>query len=98
MERIELRQALGALRAELSDSIMAAVDEKLHFEVGTIDLEFQVEVERTAEGSAGVKFWVLELGGKGSRTSTKTHAVTISLKPVSQDGGPVLTSGKVVPG
>ena len=97
MERVGLKETVAALRTELSDSIAAAAEEKLRFEVGTINLEFQVEVERTAEGSGGIKFWVVELGGKISRKSATTHTVTISLKPVSQDGRPVLTGSAVAP-
>jgi hypothetical protein len=91
MRRIGLKETIGELRAELSDSILAAGNEKLRFEVGTINLEFQVEVEHAAEGSSEIKFWVVELGAKGTHTSTKTHTVRIELKPISQGGGPVLT-------
>jgi len=99
MERIGLKDAIGALRAELSESIMAASGEELRFQVGEISLEFKVEVERTVEGSGGIKFWVVEAGGKGSLASSTTHTVSIPLKPVTGDGQPVLTGGRseVVP-
>jgi Trypsin-co-occurring domain 2 len=97
MERIELKEAIGALRQELSESILAAVEEKLRFEVGQITLEFQVEVERTAEGSGKLKFWVLELGGKGAQSNTQRHTVKIPLTPVLPDGGPVLTGSSDIP-
>jgi len=96
MEPIGLKEAIGALRMELSESILAAGEEALLFEVGQIALEFQVEIERTVEGSGGLKFWVVELGGKGSRSVTNTHTITIPLKPVI-DGGPVLTGGNKSP-
>ena len=91
MERIGLKEAVGALRKELSDSITDAVGKELRFEVGGITLEFQVEVERTAEGKGGIKFWVVDLGGKLSQASTTTHRITVPLKPVTEDGEPVLT-------
>lgn len=97
MERIGLKEAIEMLRVELSESIAAATDEKLRFEVGQITLEFQVEVERSVEGSGGVKFWVVELGAKGSHGSTHTHKITIPLTPVGQTPGPVLTGSDKAP-
>lgn len=97
MQRIGLKEVLAALRQELSESILAAANESLRFQVDEITLQFQVEVERTTGVGGGIKFWVVELGGKHAATSTVTHTVTIPLKPVRQDGGPVLTGGDVIP-
>ena len=97
MEPIGLKEAIGALRKELSESIIAAADEKLKFEVGEITLEFQVEVERTDELSGGIKFWVVEFGAKDSLSSTHTHTITIPLRPLTQQGEPVLTGSDSIP-
>ncbi len=97
MERVGLREAVGALRAELSESIVASAGEQLRFVVGELTLEFQVEVERTVGGGGGIRFWVVELGAKGSRTSTDVHKVMIPLRPVTEAGGPVLTGSGDVP-
>lgn len=91
LSRIGLREAVDALRKELSESIVAAADEELRFQVGEVAFQFQFEVERKAEGSGGIRFWVVELGGTASRSSTVTHSITIPLMPVRKDGGPVLT-------
>lgn len=97
MRRIGLKEALSALRQELSEAILAAPNEWLRFQVDEVTLQFQVEVERTTEGGGGIKFWVVELGCKRAATSTTTHTVTIPLKPVRKDGGPVLTGGDAIP-
>lgn len=97
MERIGLKQAIAALRRELSESILASANEKLRFEVGEITLEIQVEVERSVEGTGGVSFWVVELGAQGARTSTNTHKITIPLRPVRKPGEPVLTGDEEIP-
>ena len=97
MERIGLKEAISSLRAELSESILAAADEKLQFEVGDINLEFKAEIERAVEGSAGIKIYVVDIGGKGAQTSSTAHTIQIALKPVTQAGGPVLTGGGAVP-
>ena len=97
MERIGLTEAISALRSELSESILAAAREDLRFQVNDITMEFQVEIEKAASGSAGIKFWVVQLGGEASRTSTFTHSLSFSLKPVTADGEPVLTGGRKIP-
>lgn len=91
MERIGLADAIRALRAELSESIRAGTGKDLRFEVGEIELQFQVEVERSHKASAGINIWVVEAGGEGARASTTTHVVTIPLKPVTSRGEPILT-------
>ena len=97
MERIGLKEAIGALRQELGESILAAVEEQLRFEVGQITLEFQVVVERSVEGSGKLKFWVLELGGKGAQSNSQRHTVMIPLTPILPGGGPVLTGSSDIP-
>jgi hypothetical protein len=96
MEPIGLKDAIEVLRKELSESILAAADEELRFEVGQITVEMQLAVERKAEGKAGIKFWVLEFGGKASHGTTQTHKVTIPLKPIGSDGRPVFTGRDAV--
>jgi hypothetical protein len=96
MASIGLKEAVEALRAELNASILAAGNESLRFEVGQITMEFQVGIERTSEGSGGIKFWVVELGGKVGDKSTEIHKVTIPLQPM-RDGRPVLTGSDEIP-
>ncbi len=97
MEKIGLKEAIASLRSELSESILASAGEEIRFEVNQIDLKFQVEVERKKEGSGGIKFWVISLGGKGSHAEKDTHTVSLSLKPVNQEGEPILTSSRETP-
>ena len=97
MERIGLKDAMSALRSELSESILAAAREDLRFQVDDISMQFQVEVERAVGVSGGIKFWVVQLGAEGSRTSTTTHTLSLTLKPITPDGKPVLTGGQTIP-
>lgn len=97
MERIGLKTAIEALRTELTESILTGIDQNIRFEVGQITLEFQVEIEREMEGTSGIKFWVVEIGAKGSRNTTNTHKIIIPLKPIRRSGGPVLTGSDDIP-
>ena len=59
MQRIGLKEALAALRQELSGAIQAAASESLRFQVDEITLQFQVAVEGVTVGSGGIEFWVV---------------------------------------
>ena len=97
MNRLSLNDTIGAIRSELAQSILAAQDEEIRFELGEIDLEFQIEIERNAEGSGGIRFWIVEFGAKASQSSTVTHRVSLKLKPISNDGRPILTGAQEIP-
>jgi hypothetical protein len=98
MEKISLAEAIMELRQELTTSIKAAETQSLRFKVGEVLIEFEIAIERAAEGRGGVKFWVLEVGGQRSRTLRNAHRLTIPLTPSTVDGGPVLTGDTSIPG
>lgn len=79
---VPLASAIEALRRELVVALAEGKDQEVRFALGPIELEFQVEVSREAGGEAGVKFWVVSLGAKGSRSSGSTHTVRVNLSPV----------------
>ena len=97
MPQLSLRDTIGAIRQELTQSILAARDAEVRFEVGEINLEFHVEIERSVEGRAGIHFWVVELGATADQSSKTTHRVSIQLKPVGRDGAPILTGAREAP-
>ena len=79
MEGLELAETVEALRAELARAAEAGAD-----------AEFHVAVTRSGEGRAGVKFWVVELGGAGSYAREEIQTVTVTLgTPVDRSGNPV---------
>lgn len=82
---IPLASAIRALRAELLEAVRAGEREELRFALGPVELELQVEAAREAGGGAGIKFWVASVGAKGSRSSSTTHTVRLSLTPVRVD-------------
>lgn len=96
-KRIGLQEAIAALRSELIESIVASQGEGLRFEVGEIMMEFQIELEHSAEAKSGIKFWVVELGAGGTTKDKNVHKVVIPLKPVRADGKPILTGIDEVP-
>jgi hypothetical protein len=81
------------------EAVGESKDEEMRFALGPIELELQVEVSSSGGGEAGVKFWVLSLGGKGERSSDATQTLRLSLTPVlsSAPDGDVLV-GRERPG
>jgi hypothetical protein len=86
-ERLGLAEAVAALRKELTSAMTAGAGERVRFELGTVEMEFQLELAKERGAEAGVKFWVVTLGGKGSTTSGSTHRVSLQLTPKGPDGG-----------
>jgi hypothetical protein len=78
---IELSDVIRDLRAELDSAIKDAPADGLRFELGPIDLEVSVAVERSAGGSAKVRFWVIDLGPEASATRSSTQRVKLTLQP-----------------
>ncbi|MEU1482563.1 trypco2 family protein [Streptomyces sp. NPDC005752] len=92
---IELAELLASLRSEISRARLDADGKDVRFRINSIDLELQVAVEKSAEAKAGVRFWVVSLGGGGSAKSAQTHTVKLSLDAETGEGDPVLTGDDV---
>jgi hypothetical protein len=78
---LELAEVITELRAELQKAIDAAARERLRFELGPVDLEATIGLEKGTGGGAKVKFWVLELGGDVKASRTSTHRIKLTLEP-----------------
>lgn len=87
---VELSDAIGVVREQLvaaqTDGRQTVVGQVLTFAVGKVSIEFAGEVKRVAGGSGGVKFWVVTADGKGERTSSASHKVTVELVPQTPQG------------
>lgn len=94
MSGIGLAEAIRALRAELTESVREAEGQDVRFRLGQVDLEFQVMASDQVEGNAGVKFWVVNAGGKSSDTNTTSHTVKVQLHAATADGDEVWTGDR----
>ncbi|WP_369333690.1 trypco2 family protein [Modestobacter altitudinis] len=92
MAEIGLTQAIAALRQELEEAMTVAQDEEILFDAISVEMQFQVGVTRSGEGKAGLKFWVIELGGSTSYATESVQSVSLSLRPALRDGRPVKIS------
>lgn len=74
-----LADMLGGLRRELEEAQRRAAGEELRFGVADVEVEATVQITRTAEGRAGIQFWVVQAGGDYARGNATTHRIKLNL-------------------
>jgi hypothetical protein len=82
-----LAETIRALRSELISAMESGEDERLHFQLGPVQLEVTLAITREGGGDAGVRFGVVSFGAKGDLKDAATHHLTLSLQPVAKDVG-----------
>jgi hypothetical protein len=94
VEEIGLANAIQAIRQELAIAMAAGADEELRFRVGTVELQFQIVVTQSADASAKVRFWVVDVRAGGSVERAATHTIRIQLDPITSRGEEVEVRSK----
>jgi len=84
--RIPLARAIEDLRSELLLAVASGKGQPLQFRLKPVELELKLAVTREAGANAGVKFWVLDIGAKGTIGDAITHTLKLVLEPVGKDG------------
>ena len=82
---VGLADAIGALRDELIRAWSSGRQQKLRFKPAPVELTVQVAVTSAGKGRAGIRWWLIELGGEVSRESVVTQTLKLSLDPVMYD-------------
>jgi len=95
---LELAQVIQELRLELQTAIASGAGEALQFELGAIDLEVAVAVEKSGGPNAKVRFYVFELGGDASLSKSSTQRIRLTLQPRLAGGKSPMVSGRSTPG
>jgi hypothetical protein len=88
---IPLSKAIQDLRAELLQVVAEGEGKDLRFKLQPIELELQLAVTWSGEAKAGVKFWVIELGGTGSTERGSTQKLKLMLDPIYKGGGALVS-------
>jgi len=83
---VELSELIRELRAELGAAVDSAPDEGLRFELGPVEIEVSVAVDRRAGANGKVRFWVLDLGSDASVAQNSVQRVKVTLVPQVADG------------
>ncbi|MGW1887126.1 trypco2 family protein [Streptomyces sp. NPDC001970] len=92
---VGLAEAVRGVRAELQAAMAQGRGEPLRFEVGTVELEFAVDVRKEKAGDATAKVFVLSLGGKASNATADSHRLKITLQPTDAQGNPAKVSSRI---
>lgn len=96
---LALSEVIAQLRAELADAMRAGENEQLRFELGPVEVELTVGVDKEAKPGAKAKFWVLEMGTETRFESTSTQRIKLTLEPrhASRPGRSPLIAGAEAP-
>ena len=95
---IELAEVIGELRRELQRAMDGGEGELLRFELGPVELEATVAVEKGGGVGAKVRFWVIELGGDAKANQASTQRLKLALQPRLATGGKPWVAGDEAPG
>jgi hypothetical protein len=90
MSDIPLAEAIREMRRQIVLATVEGQREEVRFRLGPIELELQVQLEKSAEAEAGIKAWVLSAGSSGKVSSAQTHRIKLTLDPVTDAGGDVV--------
>lgn len=88
---VGLAEAISALREELTQAMENAPRQGIRFKPGPVELTVQAALTKSAGAKAGVKWWLIEAGGEGSRQSVVTQTLKITLETIL-----INSEGKVI--
>ncbi|MEV5240766.1 trypco2 family protein [Streptomyces cinnamoneus] len=89
---IELSAVLRQLRCELTAAMADGEQETLRFELGPVEVETSVTVDREADGNGKVRFWLAEAGAEGKLAHSQSHRIKLTLQPAMLSGGVRVTA------
>ena len=78
-----LADTIRALRRQLTTAMAAGKDQQLLFEVGDVQLEFEVAITKDGSADGGVRFGVISFGARGSLADARTPRIALSLQPIT---------------
>jgi hypothetical protein len=87
---VGVAEAVRSLRAELARAHAEMDRGGVYFEMGPVEIEFTVEVERDAGGDLGVRVGVVSIGASGSVSTDATHRMKFTLSPMDGATGRAL--------
>ncbi|MEU3008998.1 trypco2 family protein [Streptomyces sp. NPDC007020] len=93
-EWFDLDSVIRELRGQLNAAMRGGEGDGIRFELGPIELDFEVVVSRERGGDGGLKVGVISLGAKGSRTRGVTNRMKLTLQPQDVGGQSVRITGE----
>ncbi len=92
---VGLPEAIESLRADLAAAWWDGMQRRVRFKVEPVELTVQVGLKQTGKGSAGVRWYILAMGGERSREVATMQTLKLRLTPfLFDDQGNVLPAGE----
>ncbi|MBD0693560.1 trypco2 family protein [Streptomyces sp. CBMA123] len=82
-----LAEAIQQLRAELDAATAEGDGKRLRFELGQIELEFQVELKRTGSADGGLRWGIVSAGARGELAHGLGQRIKLVLQPTDTTTG-----------
>jgi hypothetical protein len=91
---IDLTNVIQQLRYDIETTWWKGQTSGVAMEVGPIELEVTVQVEKSKDAHLGVKFYVVDASAGGDATTTNTQKIKLTLTPRDRRSptGPLLIS------
>ncbi|MEU6257146.1 trypco2 family protein [Streptomyces sp. NPDC047043] len=85
---IELADMIRELRLELYAAMAEGPAGPIRFELGPVEIQASVAVDREAGAGGKVRFWVVEANADAKLATSQTHQINVTLHPklVAPDG------------
>jgi Trypsin-co-occurring domain 2 len=84
-DTVDLADAIRVVRRQLDESMSEGLDSSVRFELGVVQMEFEVVLTRDTSVDGGIRFGVVSLGGKGGVSQARTHRISVEMQPVIVD-------------
>jgi Trypsin-co-occurring domain 2 len=78
---IGVAEVLRQLRGDLALAEWQGEGKEPRFELGPIELEFQVTVDSSRQGGAKARLWVVEAGLESTQARSATHRIKLTIQP-----------------
>ncbi len=100
MGGVELRELVAELRGELVAAMGDGEDAPIRFELGPIQIELTVTVEKASSAGAKVRFWVVDASADAQLSRSGVQRISLTLEPRRADSPSQrpMISGDAVPG
>ncbi|WP_385633412.1 trypco2 family protein [Streptomyces sp. SudanB5_2050] len=87
-----MSEVVSTVRAELQQAMADGHDEQIRFRLGSVEMEFAVEIRKDAEARTKVMVLPWSAEAKGGYSNGTTHRVKITLDPEDSSGArPLIT-------
>jgi hypothetical protein len=96
VQRIGLSDAIADLRGELTRAFEQGADESLKFEIGSVDLELEIELMVGGTAKAETKWWVVSAGAEARGERSSTHRIKLTMTPTMNGSTLQIRSKKTI--